>query len=139
MPLRDFIDELTRCVQVVRKNAAAEESGALIKAAYSDVYGHHPTEAQLESILSETLPWIFGPKSIMHALLKLTERLPDFQELYNLLTIAKNLDKTRAIDLAWYVYSIPNNSDDINQKAQWLPEPDIRWCMQAVQTQQASW
>jgi len=60
---------------------------------------------EVEALLADIFPWVFGPKSIMHALIDLADREPTSHEVYNLLIIAHRLDKTGVIKQSYDTFS----------------------------------
>ena len=117
--MRLVMDELQRVLQVVRKNMIANEGGALLRAAMEDA-GITDTEAERERLLTDMFPYVFGPSSLMHPLLRVTSaydagETPAGSSIYNILVIVHRLDKSGVILKAFETYA--------RQEAQPLPKP----------------
>lgn len=114
MDYTELVNELLRTTQILRKNMIGNEGRAFIETAFPN----GATEQQIEELLEGLYPWVFGPKSIMHALIKLTtlNRALCGSDVYNLLVIAHRLDKTGAIKLAYETFTGESRK---------LPEPNL--------------
>jgi hypothetical protein len=122
---RSILEELLRTTQVVRKNQIANEARQLIDAAWSNARkGATPTDADVEWLLSEIYPWVWGEKSIMNPLIHALDlyargSAPSGMDIYNILFIAHRLDRSGVIRAGYETYA---------NEPRKLPEPDIRLC-----------
>ncbi|NIQ88648.1 MAG: hypothetical protein GWN93_06035 [Deltaproteobacteria bacterium] len=113
----EILTELLRTTQVARKNIMGNLDDAFEKAT-----GEQSSDEELEEFLAKSMPWLFGPKSIVHLLIKVTTKksLPTGMDMYNILIMAHRLDESGVILKAYEVYT--------NDRGSKLPKPDIKMC-----------
>jgi|GEM_PF-6772023 len=119
--MRLVMDELLRVTQVIRKNMIASQGGMLIRRALEDA-DITDTEEERERLLTAMFPYLFGPSSLMHPLLVVTNaydsgETPEGSSIYNILLIAYHLDRHQAILKAYETYGRP--------ELQPLPKPAL--------------
>ncbi len=115
-----FCDELLRTTQLIRRNCIGNEGRYVINNAFREA-GREPTDEEVEKLLAGMFPYLFGPRSIMEPLVRLSmrEKPPTGQEVYNLIVLA-NMDKSGMIQKAYEVYTNEQRT---------FPRADIRLCL----------
>lgn len=98
-----FLDDLL--IDVASTNRILNERGYLRWVIYQ-TEKRTATEEELQEIMETCFPWIQGPKSILHALVMLTQRcerggLPTAGEIHNMLFIIHHLEMPQFIKFSY--------------------------------------
>src|SRR5689334_3733802 len=125
--LQPVMDDLLRTCMFIRKNQIGEEARHLVDEHWREAYdGKGPTNDQVEALLTDIYPWLWGPRSIMPLLISITDAyakgsIPNGQAVYNALYIVHHSDRTGIIKIGYeQVYS---------RKRDELPEPEMWMAM----------